>query len=108
MHPPLTTAGMLESIWVPDHAIILVSLFLLIFSLSLITFSIADDVNAMGWVGFTFLNLSAFLFIGLIVFSIPMAFKPVLPDIVAIIGAIGYGIFAVYFGLKYVKTINAA
>lgn len=168
VHPPLTPEGMLQNIWIPDHVIILISLFALIFALGLITFSTPDEVNKLGWLGFVFLNVSAFLligivyfelflvpilarelpelfsdglrigplklvlpitavlfvmghifygialirknilptipFAGLMVFSIPLAFKPVLPDLVATIGAIGYGIFSVYFAIQYVKT----
>ena len=167
IHPPLTAEGMLKNIWVPDHVIILLSLFFLIFSLNLITFSVADEVNGLGWTGYVFLNLSSFLFIGivyfelflipilakdlpglfnnglrigplkailpltallfvlghlffgialikkkllpsipfigLIIFSIPLAFKPVLPDLVATAGAIGYGVFSIYFAVLYIQ-----
>ena len=164
MHPPLTVEGMLRSIWVPDHAIILIALFAFLFALNLITFFEPRNIGLLGWVGYLSLSLSGFLFIGivyfelflipklavdlpelfnnglrigplkvvlpitallfvlghifygislikkkilpslpfigLIVFSAPLAFKPVLPDIVATIGAIGYGLFAIYFAIK--------
>lgn len=167
IHPALTVEGMLESIWIPDHIMLLISLFALIFALNFITFQSPDKVNTLGWVGYTLLSLSAFLFIGivyfelflipklavdlpelfneglrigplkailpltalllvighivyglplirkkilpavpfigLIVFSAPMAFKPVLPDLVATIGAVGYGFFSVYFAIQYPK-----
>ena len=167
MHPPLTAEGMLRSILVPDHAIILIALFILIFALNLITFHVPRNIGSLGWAGYISLNLSAFLFIGIVyfelflipklavdlpelfnnglrigplkavlpvtallfvvghifygiplikqkvipslpfiglmVFSAPLAFKPVLPDIVATIGAIGYGLFAVYFAIQNSK-----
>lgn len=169
-HPELTSGGMLEAIWVPDHIIILFSLFSLVFAIGLITYGKPDEINILGWIGFAFLNLSAFLFIGivyfelflipilakdlpelfvdglrigplkavlpitallfvlghlfygislikkkllpsipfiaLIVFSIPVAFKPVLPDIVATLGAVGYGLSSIYFAFQYVKIFN--
>jgi hypothetical protein len=167
MHPPLTAEGMLRNVWVPDHAIILIAIFILIFALNLITFHANRDIGSLEWAGYLSLNLSAFLFIGIVyfelflipklavdlpelfnnglrigplkvvlpitsllfvvghisygiplikqkiipslpfmglmVFSAPLAFKPVLPDIVATIGAIGYGLFAVFFAVQISK-----
>jgi hypothetical protein len=167
MHPPLTVEGMLRSIWVPDHAIIMVSLIALIFALNLITFGRPYGIGPLAWSGYLCISLSAFLFIGivyfelflipklavdlpelfdnglrigplkavlpitallfvighitygvplikqkllpmipflgLIIFSAPLAFKPVLPDLVATVGAVGYGLFAVYFAIQYAK-----
>jgi hypothetical protein len=171
LHPTLTVDGMLEDIWVPDHVMILISLFALVFSLNLITFQSTEKIGALGWIGYVILNFSAFLFIGivyfelflipklavdlpelfnnglrigplkivlpitallfvighitygvplikqkilpatpfigLIIFSAPMAFKPVLPDIVATIGAVGYGFFSVYFAIQYSKMAES-
>lgn len=167
IHPTLTAEGMRESIWVPDHVIILLALFLMVFALGNTTYGHAAKVDTLGWSGFVLLYLSIFLFIGivyfelflipilavdlpqlfddglrigplkvilpvssllfvgghllygislikkgvlpklpfmaLIVFSIPVAFKPVLPDIVASIGAIGYGLAAIFFAMDYAK-----
>lgn len=172
MHPPLTTEGMLQAIWVPDHVIILISLFALAFAFNLIALSLKDRLSKMGWLGYVLLSLSIFLFIGivyfelflipilaqdlpalfndglrigplkmvlpftgilfilghlffgiatirnnilpaipfiaLIVFSAPVALKPILPDIVADIGAIGYGISAIYFTWSCSKLITKA
>ena len=167
LHPTLTTEGMLERIWIPDHAMILISLFTLIFALNLITFKYPDKISFVAWFGYVFLSLSAFLFIGIVyfelflihklaidlpelfneglrigplkavlpvtallfvighvlygiplirrkllpaipfvglmIFSAPLAFKPVLPDIVATVGAVGYGFFSVYLAIQYSK-----
>lgn len=70
LHPTLTVEGMLESIWVPDHVMILLSLFALIFALNFITFQSPDKISILVWVGYIFLNLSAFLFIGIVYFEL--------------------------------------
>jgi uncharacterized membrane protein YgdD (TMEM256/DUF423 family) len=172
IHPPLTAEGMLQAIWVPDHVIILISLFALGFALNLIALNQKEKLNKLGWLGYVLLSLSIFLFIGivyfelflipilardlpelfkeglrigslkmvlpltgllfilghlffgiytikrkilpvipfmaLIIFSAPVALKPILPDIVADIGAIGYGISAIYFTWSYSKLIRNA
>ncbi len=171
LHPVLTVEGMLEGIWIPDHVIILISLFTLIFALNVITFRSSKKINTLSWIGYIILNLSAFLFIGivyfelflipklaidlpelfneglrigplkmvlpitallfvighiifgipqikqkilpsasfigLIIFSAPLAFKPILPDVVATIGAVGYGLFSIYFAIQYSKLIES-
>lgn len=171
LHPPLTVEGMLTPIWVPDHYLIMVSLFALVFALGSITYERPEAVNKLGWTGFVFLNFSAFLFIGIvyfevflipilardlpelfteglrigplkavlpvtallfvvghvcygvalirknllplvpftamILFSAPLSFKPVLPDIVATLGAVGYGIAALLFAVQYPKQGEA-
>ena len=60
LHPTLTVDGMLESIWVPDHVLILISFFTLIFALNFITFQSPDKISLLGWVGYILLSLSFF------------------------------------------------
>ena len=52
IHPPLTVEGMLQTFWVPDYTIVLISLFAIGFALNLIVMSLSDRLSKMGWFGY--------------------------------------------------------
>jgi hypothetical protein len=61
---------MLEAIWVPDNVIILFSLFAFAFALGLISYEKSSGVSNLDWIGSILLNLSIFLFIGIVYFEL--------------------------------------